>query len=737
MREHETLSELAAKYEVSPVMISRWKKEFIDNSAAAFETPKKDDKEMLIMNAKKFQQLNVGTMNIIKKFYLMLLLVISCSMHVMAQTDFYYYNGKKIPLALNENKVVVSIPKDSVKTIESIRANVQVLFDIKDVYFDVIVISRSDFNKLTSLDSWEENSKSVIITSCYFTEGNDAVCSSPYLNVKLKKKEDMALLNSYAERYRLRNFGSFSQNLPLWIILSLTPESEKSPLQCANELYESGYFEHSVPDLCSIPHEKPPVIDKSVDTLLYCGFAQGESNYVINNTAIRPDGSTDEVRVVTDETGAYLRWKAGGSMYGAVCNPEDVSLTLGGFNLESGQRYAVDFTFCANVGGDMTIGIYHRTPDGLEPVNGPGISPDGFLDFCYHFDYINRYRVMFMSGWDYEDCCLRFSFLSPGVTYEIDNIALLESVFCDVSYNGDIAKIKFTPDNNLSELASLAPEGAVEIPSDCISLEAEYDGEPYGLDVMTAEYHDDGCLYVWLDDDSFEGLEKISFSFHNPVDDPSIALKYIKEIDSATNDTVWALFPDLIQQRAFHNPEVYVTSHGKISWLVTSNLFDYKNTDAPSDLDSITMSFRSALAPDFEESITAQLVSADGWSYSEPWHVSDYIVDVDNDDNEIYTVVFRPDSLNNQDNKQLPGKYIFKLGDVRFWSACQHIMTDYSVSVYFSGTNSIDMKAEAEPQKEENRHYSPDGRMITAGTPGFHIIRLPDGRIRKAYVPIK
>ncbi len=37
IREHDTLSELAAKYEVSPVMISRWKKEYIDNSVAAFE----------------------------------------------------------------------------------------------------------------------------------------------------------------------------------------------------------------------------------------------------------------------------------------------------------------------------------------------------------------------------------------------------------------------------------------------------------------------------------------------------------------------------------------------------------------------------------------------------------------------------------------------------------------------------------------------------------------------------
>ncbi len=36
LKERETLSELAAKYEVSPVMISRWKKEFIENSTAAF-----------------------------------------------------------------------------------------------------------------------------------------------------------------------------------------------------------------------------------------------------------------------------------------------------------------------------------------------------------------------------------------------------------------------------------------------------------------------------------------------------------------------------------------------------------------------------------------------------------------------------------------------------------------------------------------------------------------------------
>jgi len=39
IKERETLNELAVKYEISPVMISRWKKEFIENSAAASEIP--------------------------------------------------------------------------------------------------------------------------------------------------------------------------------------------------------------------------------------------------------------------------------------------------------------------------------------------------------------------------------------------------------------------------------------------------------------------------------------------------------------------------------------------------------------------------------------------------------------------------------------------------------------------------------------------------------------------------
>lgn len=43
IKESETLSSLAVKYEISPVMICKWEKEFLANASAVFETHKNDD----------------------------------------------------------------------------------------------------------------------------------------------------------------------------------------------------------------------------------------------------------------------------------------------------------------------------------------------------------------------------------------------------------------------------------------------------------------------------------------------------------------------------------------------------------------------------------------------------------------------------------------------------------------------------------------------------------------------
>ena len=188
-----------------------------------------------------------------RKYLLILLFCISCSIHTIAQTDYYYYQGRKIPLTLNENKVCLSIPNDCDKTSTRIRANVQVLNTVKDETFDIVVITRADFEKLSSLEFWEEDAKSVILTSSYLTEDNHEVVASPYLNVRLLNEGDTDVLTSYVEQYKLRIVGK-SAFMP-WYILSVTQDSEKSPLECANELYESGNFAASVPDLVSLTRE--------------------------------------------------------------------------------------------------------------------------------------------------------------------------------------------------------------------------------------------------------------------------------------------------------------------------------------------------------------------------------------------------------------------------------------------------------------------------------------------------
>ncbi len=161
---------------------------------------------------------------------------------------YYYYRGNKIPLTRNENTVIVSIPKENKEVSERIKTNVLTLASIWAEAYYIYAITRTEYEKLTLLDFWAEDSKSIILSSSYFTESNEEVYASPYLNVQLKKEEDIDLLTSYAEQYKLTIFGN-SPLMPLWYILAVTPESEKSPLDCANELYESGNFASSVPDL--------------------------------------------------------------------------------------------------------------------------------------------------------------------------------------------------------------------------------------------------------------------------------------------------------------------------------------------------------------------------------------------------------------------------------------------------------------------------------------------------------
>lgn len=186
-----------------------------------------------------------------KRFLVIMFFLIACPIFAVAKTDYYYYNGKRIPLTLNEDKICVSIPKDYENIIERFLSNVKVQNTIKDDLFDIFIILQSDLNKLSSLDFWTEDSKSVILTSSYFTEYyNEEVFASPYLTLRLKKESDIDVLISSAERYGLKIIKN-DPLMPLWYILAINQDSDKNALECANELFESGKFAAAIPDLCS------------------------------------------------------------------------------------------------------------------------------------------------------------------------------------------------------------------------------------------------------------------------------------------------------------------------------------------------------------------------------------------------------------------------------------------------------------------------------------------------------
>jgi transposase len=57
VREKYTLAELSKKFEISGVMISRWKKEFLANSAAAFGSKHEENKTDEVYIEKLYSQI--------------------------------------------------------------------------------------------------------------------------------------------------------------------------------------------------------------------------------------------------------------------------------------------------------------------------------------------------------------------------------------------------------------------------------------------------------------------------------------------------------------------------------------------------------------------------------------------------------------------------------------------------------------------------------------------------------
>ena len=303
----------------------------------------------------------------------------------------------------------------------------------------------------------------------------------------------------------------------------------------------------------------------------------------------------------------YFKYISGGEG-SDLCYDYQANLFIRGAKLEPYTSYRLVFyTKASDENSQVNAGIFRGYYNSEDPISMNGESGNDFylskttftteswerntLMMFYQNDSVAN-RHMFNQGYWWSDAWkttdpetgnqydkieqfnkffFRISFMYPGRVYYLDDISLYKSTIGGAEYNADILRVNFGYQTNLADIAKADPAGAVELPGEYFTLSAEYAGDAYDLDVMSAEYHDDGYLYIWLDDDSFEGLENVRLSFTNPTD-PALQLKYTGTLFPNSLDQEWVnagkIVPDFQNEFAVYNPGVFAISRIYIAPIV-------------------------------------------------------------------------------------------------------------------------------------------------------------------------
>jgi serine protease len=184
-----------------------------------------------------------------KNLYLIMVLLLGF-WGVNAQSNhYYYYKGEKVPLTLDKNHLNISTTVNF-----NAQAATRLGFtDVKlqhddaglqpqlfgSVKFTSTPSDREFYDKIKALRE-TDNVKHVAL---YFSRGKDAtpIGLSNYFYIKLRKAGDLALLQKIAREQNVHIVEQVS-GMPEWYILSVNPKAEKTSLDAANAMYETGRF---------------------------------------------------------------------------------------------------------------------------------------------------------------------------------------------------------------------------------------------------------------------------------------------------------------------------------------------------------------------------------------------------------------------------------------------------------------------------------------------------------------
>jgi len=181
-----------------------------------------------------------------KKLLLIQILLLFITQYLDAQNQYYYYNGEKVPLKINREKINI-IFHESFDPASFAKNSIKDIFQIENKNgYKIASIGFS--KKLDSLildqevQALKQNSSVISIAYYYENYEGSSIGSSNIFYVKLKNGEDQNVLRQLAEKLRVEVIGQ-NMFMPLWFKLQISNDPlKRSGVELSNVFYESGLF---------------------------------------------------------------------------------------------------------------------------------------------------------------------------------------------------------------------------------------------------------------------------------------------------------------------------------------------------------------------------------------------------------------------------------------------------------------------------------------------------------------
>jgi len=176
---------------------------------------------------------------------------------LFAQSDYYWYRGRKIPVSANEQKKLVIIDNQQAADKKTLlnTPGVQVKSSSQSSTPGSLVPYKNfkpESREIAIVESDREIRKmtgtAVVYEAPFYVNsaGEEAPLTDQFY-VKLKNKGDVKLLEQLAKEHSvvIKGHNTF---MPLWYTLGATSQSKGNALDLANVFYESGFFAASEPE---------------------------------------------------------------------------------------------------------------------------------------------------------------------------------------------------------------------------------------------------------------------------------------------------------------------------------------------------------------------------------------------------------------------------------------------------------------------------------------------------------